>query len=56
MAYRITDDCTSCASCVDECAVEAISEGEGKYIIDLETCVECGSCVDACPSGAIIEE
>ncbi|AFV02521.1 MAG: 4Fe-4S dicluster domain-containing protein [Dehalobacter sp. 4CP] len=55
MAYVITDDCTTCGSCVDECAVGAISEGDGKYVIDADTCAECGACVDACPSGAIIE-
>jgi len=55
MAYVISDDCTSCGSCVDECAMEAISEGEGKYVIDADTCAGCGACVDACPVGAISE-
>ncbi|MCD4723473.1 MAG: 4Fe-4S binding protein, partial [Bacteroidales bacterium] len=27
MAYKITDDCTACGTCIDECPVEAISEG-----------------------------
>ena len=56
MAYVITDDCTMCGSCTDECAVEAISEGDSKYVIDADACVECGACVDACPIGAIVEE
>lgn len=56
MAYVITDDCISCGACADECAVGAISEGDGKYVIDPETCAECGACVDACATGAIIEE
>jgi NAD-dependent dihydropyrimidine dehydrogenase PreA subunit len=54
--YVITDECTMCASCVDECAVDAISEGDDKYVIDQDVCVECGACADACPTGAIIEE
>lgn len=54
--YVITDACTSCGTCVDECAVDAISEGDGKYVIDPETCAECGACVDACAFDAIIEK
>ena len=30
----------------------AISEGDGKYVIDADACVDCGSCADACPVGA----
>lgn len=55
MAYVITDECISCGSCIDECAVGAISEGDSKYVIDADTCVDCGACVDACSSDAIIE-
>lgn len=56
MAYVITEDCTSCGTCVEECPVEAISEGEETYVIDADACSECGACADACPAGAIIEE
>ena len=52
MAYVIGDDCVACGTCIDECPVGAISEGE-KYVIDAEACTECGTCADACPSGAI---
>jgi ferredoxin len=41
---------------VDECPVEAISEGEDKYIIDKNLCTDCGSCANACPNEAIIQE
>ena len=34
MAYIITDACISCGACESECAVEAISEGDGKYEIE----------------------
>jgi ferredoxin len=28
MAYKISEDCTACGTCIDECPVEAISEGD----------------------------
>ena len=49
MAYIINDDCISCGACASECPVEAISEGDGKYVIDADACIECGACADACP-------
>ena len=53
MAFIITDACVSCGSCADQCPVEAISEGDGKYVIDADVCVSCGSCADQCPTEAI---
>lgn len=55
MAYVITDECVMCGTCEGECPVEAISEGDGKYVIDADTCVECGTCAGACPTEAIKE-
>ena len=52
MAYKITDDCTACGTCIDECPVEAISEGD-IYVIDPDICTDCGSCADVCPVDAI---
>ena len=52
MAYKINDDCIACGACADECPVNAISEGEDKYVIDEDTCIACGSCAGACPVGA----
>ncbi len=52
MAYKISDECISCGSCAGECPVEAISEGEGKYVIDSDTCIDCGTCESVCPVGA----
>ncbi|RGU64916.1 4Fe-4S dicluster domain-containing protein [Paraprevotella clara] len=48
MAYVIGDDCVACGTCIDECPVGAISEGE-KYVIDADACTECGTCADVCP-------
>ena len=53
MAYVITDNCISCGACASDCPVEAISEGEGKYVIDADTCIECGACAAGCPTEAI---
>ena len=52
MAYKITDDCIACGTCAGECPVEAISEGDGKYIINADACIECGNCANVCPVGA----
>ncbi len=53
MAYVISDECTMCGNCMESCPVEAISEGDPKYIIDPETCVDCGVCESECPVSAI---
>jgi ferredoxin len=50
----ITDECIACGSCESECPVEAISEGEDKYVIDAKLCNDCGTCVDQCPVEAIV--
>ena len=52
MAYVISDECISFCACAAECPVEAISEGDGKYVINPELCTECGSCAETCPVGA----
>ena len=44
MAYVIGDSCVSCGTCAGECPVSAISEGDGKYVIDADTCISCGTC------------
>ena len=56
MAYKITDACIACGACAAQCPVEAISEGDGKYVIDADTCVSCGACAGVCPVGAPAEE
>ena len=53
MAYIISDDCISCGACAEECPVSAISEGDGKYVVNADECIDCGACEAACPVGAI---
>ncbi len=52
MAYVIRDDCIACGTCIDECPVGAISEGD-IYSINPDMCTDCGTCADVCPSEAI---
>lgn len=52
MAYKITENCAACGTCIDECPVGAISAGD-IYKIDPNACVDCGTCANACPMGAI---
>jgi len=52
----ITDDCVECGTCAEACPQEAISQGDGKYVIDQDLCIECLSCLDECPNEAIIEQ
>ena len=53
MAYVISDDCVSCGTCAAACPAEAISEGDGKFVIDADACLDCGTCADECPTEAI---
>lgn len=55
MAYIISDDCISCGACAADCPVDAISEGEDKYVIDQDACIECGACAGSCPVEAPVE-
>jgi ferredoxin len=52
MAYKISEDCTACGTCISECPVEAISEG-AIYKINADICTDCGACADVCPVEAI---
>ena len=54
MAYVITDNCVACGSCIGECPVGAISEGD-IYKIVADQCLDCGTCAGVCPNDAIVE-
>lgn len=55
MALYITEDCTNCDLCVEECPNEAITEGDDIYLIDPDKCSECvgahdePQCQEVCP-------
>lgn len=55
MATRITDDCINCGACEPDCPNEAISEGDGIYVINPSLCTECvgfydhEACQAVCP-------
>ncbi|MDD5557945.1 MAG: 4Fe-4S binding protein [bacterium] len=55
MAHTITEVCVSCGACEAECPVQAISQGEERYVIDPAKCTDCGACVQVCPVEAIIK-
>ena len=52
MAYEITEKCTKCGACANECPVDAINFDGEKYVVDREKCIDCGTCLAACPVGA----
>lgn len=56
MAYKINDECISCGACEPECPTNAISEGDGTYVIDPALCIDCGACAGVCPVGAPVAE
>lgn len=55
MAYKITEECVACGTCLPECPVDAINEGDEIYTIDPDKCTDCGSCAEVCPTDAIEE-
>jgi len=52
MAYKISEECIACGTCIYECPVNAISEGD-IYKIDADLCTDCGSCAEVCPVDCI---
>ena len=47
------DVCESCGTCEVRCQMEAISNTEGKAVVDRLRCIGCALCVTTCPSGAL---
>ncbi len=52
MAYKISDECIECGSCVPECPVDCIAEGT-PYLINPDLCTDCGNCAAVCPADCI---
>lgn len=55
MAYVIGDNCVQCGACAAQCPADAISEGDGKYVINADACIDCGGCAAGCPADAITQ-
>jgi uncharacterized protein (DUF362 family)/Pyruvate/2-oxoacid:ferredoxin oxidoreductase delta subunit len=47
------DLCTACETCVDQCAVSALSMVNGLPVVDADTCITCFCCQEMCPEKAI---
>ena len=58
MTYVITEPCIDLKdrTCVDECPVDCIYEGERMLYIQPDECVDCGACEPVCPVEAIYYE
>jgi NAD-dependent dihydropyrimidine dehydrogenase PreA subunit len=55
MPYFIAAPCIDVMdkSCIEECPVDCIYEGERKLYINPQECIDCGACETACPETAI---
>jgi NAD-dependent dihydropyrimidine dehydrogenase PreA subunit len=55
MTYVITNACVDVKdrSCIDQCPVDCIYEGERSMYINPDECIDCGACEVACPTGAV---
>ncbi|WP_075590174.1 4Fe-4S binding protein [Labilibacter marinus] len=52
--YLITDDCTACGKCVENCPTNCIEESK-PYVIHQENCLHCGNCKEVCQEEAVIK-
>jgi NAD-dependent dihydropyrimidine dehydrogenase PreA subunit len=43
-------------SCVEECPVDCIYEGDRKLYINPRECIDCGACEPACPVQAVSQD
>jgi NAD-dependent dihydropyrimidine dehydrogenase PreA subunit len=58
MTYVVTDACVDVLdrSCLEECPVDCIYEGERKMYVNPVECIDCGACELACPTAATIAD
>jgi NAD-dependent dihydropyrimidine dehydrogenase PreA subunit len=58
MPYVIASPCIDVLdrSCVEECPVDCIYEGDRKAYINPKECIDCGACEPVCPVEAISQD
>ncbi len=58
MPYVIASPCIDVMdrSCIEECPVDCIYEGERKLYINPTECIDCGACEPVCPVEAISQD
>ncbi|WP_248960169.1 ferredoxin [Sphaerisporangium perillae] len=58
MPYIIAAPCIDVMdkSCVEECPVDCIYEGDRKLYINPKECIDCGACEPVCPVEAISQD
>jgi ferredoxin len=58
VTYVITAGCIDVLdkSCIEECPVDCIYEGERMLYINPDECVDCGACEPVCPQEAIYHD
>ncbi|WP_020498658.1 ferredoxin [Sciscionella marina] len=58
MTYVVAMPCVDILdrSCIQECPVDCIYEGERMMYIHPDECIDCGACESACPQEAIFYE
>jgi len=58
MPYVIAAPCIDIMdkSCIEECPVDCIYEGERKLYINPKECIDCGACEPVCPVEAITQD
>ncbi|MFP5335952.1 MAG: ferredoxin [Actinomycetes bacterium] len=58
MPYVIGSSCIDITdqSCVEECPVDCIYEGDRKLYINPMECIDCGACEPVCPVEAISQD
>jgi len=58
MPFFIADHCLDVLdkSCMEECPVDCIYEGDRKMYINPRECIDCGACEPVCPVTAITSD
>ena len=58
MTYVIAEPCVDVKdkSCIEECPVDCIYEGDRMLYINPDQCVDCGACEPVCPVESIYHE